>query len=331
MPSPAKLDVVCPVFREEEGIGRFHAELSGVLDRIADRYTARVVYVVDPSTDGTEERLAAISRADPRVLVLVMSRRFGHQAALVAGLENADADAVVMMDSDGQHPPEVILDFLEKFEQGAEIVQGVRLDAPTTGWFKRTTSHAFYRLMTRVASIDIQGGSADFRLFSRRVVQVFANDLRERNPFIRGLTSWVGFTVAYVGFVCRDRVAGESKYRLSTLVEFAITGITSFSKMPIRAAAVLGLFMSLLSCAYAVFAVASHLWQAYTPPGWASTTAAVAFVGGVQLLFLGLIAEYVGQIFDEVKGRPRYLVGTSYSQSVLTEPAPDVPSVRDEL
>lgn len=331
MPSSATLDVVCPVFREEEGIARFHAELSGVLDRIADRYTSRVIYVVDPSPDGTEALLAAISETDPRVLVLVMSRRFGHQAALVAGLENARADAVVMMDSDGQHPPEVILEFLEKFEQGAEIVQGVRLDAPTTGWFKRTTSHAFYRLMTKIASIDIQGGSADFRLFSRRVVEVFANDLRERNPFIRGLTSWVGFTVAYVGFICRDRVAGESKYRLSTLVEFAITGITSFSKMPIRAAALIGMVMSLLSCAYAVFAVASHLWQSYTPPGWASTTAAVAFVGGVQLLFLGLIAEYVGQIFDEVKGRPRYLVGTSYSQSVLTEPAPDVPSVRDEL
>lgn len=330
MPSPRTLDVVCPVFREEEGIGRFHEELAAVLDGISDRYRCRVLYVADPSPDGTEERLAEISRADPRVLVMVMSRRFGHQAALVAGLENSSADAVVMMDSDGQHPPAVILEMLAKFEEGAEIVQGVRLDSPRTGWFKRTTSHAFYRLMTRIGSIDIQGGSADFRLFSRRVVDVFANDLRERNPFIRGLASWVGFTVAYVGFTCRDRVAGESKYRLSTLVEFAITGITSFSKMPIRAAAVMGLFMSLLSSAYAVFAAASQLWNAYTPPGWASTTAAVSFVGGIQLLFLGLIAEYVGQIFDEVKGRPRYLVGRSYPLAAAPTVAADVSSLPDE-
>ena len=307
-----RLDVVCPVFREAEGIEAFHRELAEVLDRVADRYRARVVYVVDPYPDGTEEALARVCAQDPRVHILVMSRRFGHQAALVAGLEHADADAVVMMDSDGQHPPESVLELLSAFEDGADIVQAVRLDAPSTGWLKKRTSHLFYRLMSAVGSIDIQGGSADFRLFSRRVVEVFARGLPERNPFIRGLASWVGFTVAYVGFTCRDREAGQSKYSVRTLVEFGITGITSFSKMPIRAAAVIGLVMSLLSCAYALVAVASYFFTDYVPPGWASTTAAVTFVGGVQLLFLGLIAEYVGQIFDEVKQRPRYLVARSY-------------------
>jgi polyisoprenyl-phosphate glycosyltransferase len=183
----------------------------------------------------------------------------------------------------------------------------VRIDAPSTGWLKRRTSHAFYALLSRIASIDVRGGSADFRLFSRRVVDVF-DGLPERNPFIRGLTSWVGFNVAHVEFTCRDREVGESKYTLWSLVEFALTGITSFSKVPLRAASVTGLAMSFLSLVYAVFATVSYFASSYVPPGWASTTAVVSFVGGTQLLFLGLIAEYVGQIFDEVKARPRYLV-----------------------
>jgi dolichol-phosphate mannosyltransferase len=315
-----RLDVICPVYREAEGIKSFHAELGGVLDRLSDQYDCHVLYVMDPSTDATEERLEEICLADPRASALVLSRRFGHQAALVAGLEHAPGDAVVMLDSDGQHPPETIVELVAAFERGADVVQAVREDAPQTGWLKRKASSGFYKLMSRVAAIDMQVGSADYRLLSRRVVDVFHHQLPERNPFIRGLTSWVGFTVAYVGFSCRDRMVGESKYSLRLLVEFAINGVTSFSKLPIRATAVLGLGMSSLSALYAVFAVGAYFVQDYIPPGWTSLLAVVAFIGGLQLLFLGIIAEYVGQIFDEVKGRPRYLVARALPH-VATHPS----------
>ena len=307
MTGSRRLDVICPVFREELGIERFDKELWGVLDSLQG-YQCHVLYVLDPYPgDGTQAQLESICSRDPRSSALVLSRRFGHQAALLAGLAHAPGDVVVMMDSDLQHPPETIRDMVAAFERGADIVQAVRIDAPSTGWLKRSTSHAFYALMSRVASIDIRGGSADFRLFSRRVVDVF-DRLPERNPFIRGLTSWVGFNVAHVEFACRDRVVGESKYTLRSLVEFALTGVTSFSKVPLRAAAVTGMAMSFLSLLYAGISIVSYFVSSYVPPGWASTTAVVSFVGGTQLLFLGLIAEYVGQIFDEVKARPRYLV-----------------------
>jgi glycosyltransferase involved in cell wall biosynthesis len=312
-----QLDVICPVFREELGIERFDTELWGVLDSLVG-YECHVTYVLDPYPgDGTRDRLQKICGRNPRTSALVMSRRFGHQAALLAGLAHASGDVVVMMDSDLQHPPETIRDLLAAFERGADIVQAVRIDAPSTGWLKRRTSHAFYTLMSRVTSIDIKGGSADFRLFSRRVVDVF-DSLPERNPFIRGLTSWVGFNVAHVEFTCRDREVGESKYTLRTLVEFALTGITSFSKVPLRAAAVTGFAMSFFSLVYAVFAIASFFLASYVAPGWASTTAVVSFVGGTQLLFLGLIAEYVGQIFDEVKARPRYLIDQVLGEAPAT-------------
>lgn len=303
-----RLDVISPVFREAEGIADFHRELSAVLDGLAERYSSRITYVLDPSPDDTQQRLAQICAADPRARTLVLSRRFGHQAALVAGLEHSDADAVVMLDSDLQHPPATIVDLLDAFERGNDVVQAVRTDAESTGWAKRTTSRLFYRLLSRVGSIELGAGSADYRLLSRRVVDVFREQLTERNPFIRGLTTWVGFPVAYVPFTSRARQAGQSKYSVVKLLEFALSGVTSFSKVPIRAAAVIGSFMALLSLAYGVVAVTSHLVSAYAPPGWASLLAVTSFVGGVQLLFLGLIAEYVGQIFDEVKGRPRYLV-----------------------
>jgi dolichol-phosphate mannosyltransferase len=305
---PRRLDVIVPVFKEAEGIGHFHEELAAVLDRIAGEWTSRVTYVLDPSPDETQQRLAQICADDPRARTLVLSRRFGHQAALIAGMEHADADAVVMLDSDLQHPPATIVDLLTAFDEGHDVVQAIRKDAESTGWAKRTTSHWFYRLLSRVGSIQLEPGSADYRLLSRRVVEVFRDQLPERNPFIRGLTTWVGFPVAYVSYTSQDRFAGQSKYSVRKLLEFALSGVTSFSKLPIRAAAGVGSVMAVLSLTYAVLAIGSRFVGSYTPPGWASLLAVTSFVGGVQLLFLGLIAEYVGQIFDEVKGRPRYLV-----------------------
>jgi glycosyltransferase involved in cell wall biosynthesis len=319
------IDIICPVFREAEGIQAFHSELAAVMDKLADDYISRVLYVMDPSVDDTESRLAEICAADARATTIVLSRRFGHQAALVAGMDHARGDAVVMLDSDGQHPPEVILELVEAFERGADVVQAVRKDAPRTGWFKRTASETFYKLMSRVAAIDMRVGSADFRLLSSRVVDVFRDQLPERNPFIRGLTSWVGFTVAYVGFTSRERVTGESKYSLRLLIEFAITGVTSFSKVPIRAAAVLGTCMSTLSALYGFIAIAAYFTRSFVAPGWTSLLAVVAFMGGLQLFFLGLIAEYVGQIFDEVKGRPRYLISKTIGEIPQT-PSPESPA-----
>ena len=307
------LTVICPVFREDQVILSFHSALTAALEPLSERYAWQVLYVVDPGGDGTEDVLRGLVLRDPHVRVLVLSRRFGHQAALIAGLDHADADAVVMLDSDMQHPPGLIPELVAAFEQGADVVQALRQDPPGVGRVRQSASRAFYKIVSRLSDLELSAGSADFRLLSRRVVHVFQAGLREQNPFVRGLTQWVGFRVVLVPFEVQERGAGESKYRLTTLVDFAVRGITSFSKAPLRLAATIGFVMSFLSVSYAVFALLAYFGSAYVPPGWTSTLAAVGLVGGIQMFFLGVLSEYVGYVFDEVKARPRYLVSETMS------------------
>jgi len=302
------LSIVCPVYREEQVIRVFHAALRAVVAELAPRYRVSICYVMDPSPDGTEAILRDIAAAEPDVTVLVMSRRFGHQAALVAGIDHAEADAVVMLDSDMQHPPELIPALVAKWEEGADIVQTIRLDDERVPLLKRVTSRWFYRTLMRIGSIELPVGAADYRLVSRRVAQVFRDSLGEHNPFMRGLFTWVGFTAAFVPFRPAERVAGRSKYRFANLMAFALNGICSFSKAPLRICAVLGLVLSVVSVAFVFVQIAVYLAGADLVPGWATLLGAVGIIGGIQLLFLGVIGEYVGIIFDEVKRRPRYLL-----------------------
>jgi len=305
--TPRAVDVICPVFREAEGIARFHARLGAVLDALP-AYRWRVIYVVDPAGDGSEAALEAIAADDARVEVLVMSRRFGHQNCLLAGMEQARGDAVIMLDSDQQHPPELIPELLRAWEGGADIVQTLRADGAETGWLKRVTSRLFYRLFSRMGSLDLPVGAADYRLLSRPVVEVFRDRLPEQNPFLRGLVHWVGFNVRYIPFTPEARPHGRSSYRPLLLLGFALNGWCSFSKAPLRLCVVSGITLALIAALVTVLQILAYLMGGREVPGWLSLVIPPAFFGGVQLIFLGVIGEYVGLIFDEVKRRPRYII-----------------------
>lgn len=302
------LDVVCPVYREEDAILQFHQRLVAVLDGMAERHTARIIYVVDPSKDRTEDILTELAAADPRVEILVMSRRFGHQMALVAGIDHSQGDAVVMLDSDLQHPPELIPQLVAHWEAGAEVVQTLRQDGEETGWFKRSTSRLFYRMFMKVGAVELQSGAADFRLLSRHVAQIFRREMREHNQFLRGLVSWVGFRTVYVPFTPMQREQGQSKYRLTTLVNFALNGICSFSKLPLRFCIGAGFVLASISILGGILQVLFYVLSNISVPGWATLVAIVSFASGIQLFFLGVIGEYISLIFDEVKNRPLYLI-----------------------
>ncbi|ALN93114.1 glycosyltransferase family 2 protein [Lysobacter gummosus] len=305
------LQILCPVFREEEIILEFHERLREAVRPLRERYSIAVTYALDPAPDRTEEILLALAERDPEVRVLVMSRRFGHQAALMAGIDTCQADALIMLDSDGQHPPELIPRLVEAWEGGSQIVQTMRRDGNETGFLKRSTSAMFYRLISRIGSIELQSGAADYRLLDRAVVQVIRDRLPETNIFLRGIVAWVGYRISFIEFEPLRRLKGASKYRPSVLVNFAIQGISSFSKTPLRLCTITGLFVAMLSMLAAAGQMAAYFLFGHSDvQGWASLMTFVSLLGGVQLFFMGILGEYLGQIFDEVKRRPRYLIRT---------------------
>jgi glycosyltransferase involved in cell wall biosynthesis len=318
------IDIVCPVFREEEGIATFHAALLDATDSLARSEQFRFIYVVDPSPDRTEAVLADLASRDGRIHVIVMSRRFGHQAALVAGLDASNGDAVVMLDSDMQHPPQLIPTLIEHWRSGADIVQTLRHDGDNITLVKRTTSALFYWFFERVAKIPLNPGAADYRLLSRRVADVFRGHLREHNPFLRGLVSWVGYKIVYVPFTPDKRAAGRSKYTLRSLGGFALNGLCSFSKLPLRICIFCGVAFALMSLLSGI-GFTLYYFLAHEPrvPGWASLFALLSFGVSVNLFFLGVLGEYVGLIFDEVKDRPRYLVSRTYGKQPVVDGVTD--------
>ena len=304
------LTVICPVYEEEEVIASFYAELRAVLDGLAHRYRATILFVVDRGSDRTEEVLKRIAAADPAVKLLLLSSRFGHQHALLAGIDHADpdADAVVMMDSDLQHPPEVIPALLEEFERGHDVVYTVRRDSAAIGPVRRLTSKLFYRFINHLSEVPIVENAADFRLLSRRVADVFRDGIRERGLFLRGLVSWVGFKNTAVPFDVRARGAGASKYSLSRMVRLALEGVVSFSKRPLKAAIIVGVSFALLGLGHALVTFVQYFSTSRLPSGWTTVAILVSVMSGVQLVFLGIIGQYIGAIFDEVKRRPHYIV-----------------------
>lgn len=301
-----KVSVVLPVFNEEEVIADFHATLVQSLEPL--NYRFEIIYVVDKGTDRTLEILRSIAATDERVAVIALSRRFGHQMSLVAGIDHTDADAVIMMDSDLEHPPTVIPKLLAKFEEGYEVVHARRDYPPDASLLKRGTSRLFYRAVGRISDIGLAAGSADFRLISGRVARIFRENIRERNQFLRGLFHWVGFSQAYVDFTSSTRPKGRSKYGMLRLFSFAVSGLTSFSKLPLRLSMFLGLTISLGCFLYALYALVIYLTSSAVPAGWTSLALVISFIGGIELVFLGILGEYIGLIFDEVKGRPLYLI-----------------------
>lgn len=299
------VSVVIPMLNEAECLPRLHAELRAACDSLPYRF--EFLFVDDGSTDASPDVLADLRRQDERVRYLRLSRNFGHQAALSAGLAHAGGDAVIMMDGDLQHPPALIPALLQKYEEGYDVVNTSRQDTANIHPVKRRLSSAFYRVFNWFSSLRIEPGSADFRLLGRPAVDAL-NDLPEVHRFLRGLVPWLGFRQTTIPFRAPERWAGRSKYNLWRSLRLALEGITSFSFYPLRRLAVLGWVIMLLSLLYGMYSLGAHLITDSTVPGWTSLMVCVLFLGGWQLLSLGVMSEYVGRVLEQVKGRPLYLV-----------------------
>ena len=298
-----KLSVAVPVYNEESVLPELYRRLSRVLEESSESY--ELVFVDDGSTDGSLEWLAALANINPSVRVVALSRHFGHQAALTAALDYVSGDVVVLMDGDLQDKPETIPRFLAEYENGYEVVYAIRQDRKES-WWLRACYQAFYRTIGRLASIDLPHGAGDFALLSRRVVEQL-KQYDERHRYLRGLRTWVGFRQRGIPVVRDARYSGKSKYNLTTLFKLAFDGIFSFSAVPLRAATFLGMLTiggSLLFAGYSLFAK----FFLQSPTGFTALILAITFLAGVQLLFLGIIGEYVGRIYEEVKRRPHYVV-----------------------
>ena len=302
------LSVVVPVMNEADCLGRLYAELVSVCAPLP--YRLELVFVDDGSTDRTLEVLAGLRRADGRVCYLSLSRNFGHQAALTAGLEHASGDVVVMMDGDLQHPPAVIPELLAKHAEGYDVVNTLRRETEGIGPVKRLLSAGFYRVFNWLSSLRIAPGGADFRLMSRRAVDAL-NSLPEAHRFLRGLVPWIGFRQAAVEFDAPRRFAGRSKYDFWRSMRLALEGITAHSLYPLRRAALFGCVVALASALFGAYAIARHVLVGDTVPGWTSLLVCTLFFGGCQLLVAGLLGEYVGRTLEQVKGRPRYVLRES--------------------
>jgi polyisoprenyl-phosphate glycosyltransferase len=301
------LTVISPVYNEEQVVEGFYKELKSVLSSLVG-YEPTILFVVDRCTDDTLGILERIALSDPSVRVLSLSSRFGHQMSLLAGIDHANSDALIMMDSDLQHPPSLIPALLTRFEEGYDIVFTVREERKTTDFLKRLTSRLFYRLINKVSEVPILENAADFRLISRRVASVFQTEIRERNQFLRGLFVWVGFGSIGVNFQSRERSGGQSKFSWSRLFQFAAHGVVSFSKRPLQAAIYLGVGFALLGFLLALITFVEYFTHRSWPPGWATIAILIPTFSGIQLIFLGVLGQYIGAIFDEVKGRPHYIV-----------------------
>lgn len=311
--SSIKLTVIAPVFNEEEVIGAFHARLSEVLVSLAD-VDAKVLYVVDRCTDNTLEVLRALARRDPRAKVIALSSRFGHQMSLVAGIDNAlDSDAIVMMDSDLQHPPELIPELIDNFRRGFEVVYTVRRDTEAINPLRKMAGNLFYRLLAKLSRIPMNANAADFRLISGRVAKILSTDFSERNMFLRGIFTWIGFRQTGIEYVARKRAGGYSKYSLSKMLQLATAGILSFSTKPLQVGIFVGVIFSLLSFIVMIWAVVEFFLDKSIPSGWTTLVVLLLMFSGIQLIVLGIIGAYIGGIYEEVKDRPRYIIDEEIS------------------
>ena len=303
--SGALVSLVVPVYNEEEVIGTFYERASGALGALAG-YDWEIVFVDDGSRDSSYDKLAAFAARDPHVRVLKFSRNFGHQIAISAGIDHARGDCVVVIDSDLQDPPETIGLMVEEWRKGSDVVYGVRSDRAGETRMKLATASMFYKLLGRVTNIHIPANVGDFRLMSRRVVDQLKT-LREKDRFVRGLVSWVGFKQTGVVYSRDARYAGETKYPFRKMLKFSFDGITSFSTVPLKLATWMGSVTAILAVLYLLSVFVQKL-LGYTVEGWATIMVAMLFIGSVQLICLGILGEYLGRIFNEVKPRPMYVI-----------------------
>lgn len=300
-----KISLVIPVFNEEENLREFHKRITEVMSN--ESYEYNIIFVDDGSKDGSRAILNELSKKDYHVEAYLLSRNYGHQMAITCGLDNADGDAVISMDGDLQHPPELIPEMLRLWEQGYEIVQTKRLATEDAGLVKNITSSVYYKIINALSKVEITPGGSDFRLMDRIAVDAFKG-YRERARFIRGLVNTLGFNVAELKFVAPARFAGQSKFNLSKMLHFALDGITAFSNVPLRWAFYLGIVLGFLSLIVLGHVLFVKFFTNDAVPGWATITVSILFFNAIQLMGIGILGEYIGRIFEEIKHRPLYLV-----------------------
>ncbi|SAL14013.1 bactoprenol glucosyl transferase [Caballeronia udeis] len=304
-----QLTVVAPVFNEKEVIERFYLETKQVLANLSDTYSTRLLFVVDRCSDGTTDILRRLADTDRELQVLTLSSRFGHQMSLLAGIDYAqDADVLIMMDSDLQHPPQLIPELLRQHEKGNDIVYTVRAENADASALRKFTGNIFYRVLNYFTDIPVNANAADFRLVTKRVAQIMRTGVRERNMFLRGLFTWIGFNQVAVEYVAAKRAGGTSKYSLSRMIALATAGILSFSTRPLKLSIFVGLGFASLSFLMGIATLGAYFVNRSIPSGWTTIVMLLLLFSGVQLIVLGILGAYIGGIYEEVKARPHYIV-----------------------
>lgn len=306
-----RLDVVLPAYQEEEALPPFVRTLTGVLDGTGVDW--QVHLVLDRSSDGSEAAVRSLCAAEPRVRALLLSTRFGHQESLLAGIAAARPDAwVLMMDSDGQHPAELVPELLRACDGAIDVVSTRRLSTERSSWLTNLLSDGFYRVLSVISGIHLDPGMADFRLISPRVAEVLRRGMHERSPFLRGLVEWMGFRQRVVEYRAAPRRAGRTKYTLCRRLHFARRAVIAFSQAPLRVAAPFGIGLAIACGTYALWLIGAWFFgRESLPPGWVTIVVVGLFLGGVQLAFIGILGEYLAHVHDEARHRPRFIVRES--------------------
>jgi len=298
--------IIVPIYNEQEVLPETNRRLTEVFKKINEPY--ELIYVNDGSRDNSLSLVKGICDADKNVRLISFSRNFGHMAAITAGMDFARGDAIIVIDADLQDPPEVLPEMIKEWRNGYDVVYGKRISRKGESAFKKFTARVYYRLLRKLTNVEIPVDTGEFRLIDRKVCDAM-NSLTEKNRYIRGLVSWVGFNQKAVEYVREERFAGETKYPLSKMFKLAFDGIASFSYKPLKLATGLGIFMSVAGFVYLLVVVFQRFFNVQTmTQGWASTIAFILFSQGIVLMILGIIGEYIGRIFDELKGRPIYIV-----------------------
>ena len=321
---PVKYSIVIPLYNEEGILPILVERLQEIMAQLDG--TAEVVMVDDGSSDRTYPLAQAAAASDPRFKLIQFSRNFGHQVAITAGMDASSGDAVIIMDADLQDPPYVILQMIEKWHEGYEVVYGLRQQREGEGLFKKVTASAFYGLLHRIADIDTPVDVGDFRLVDRKALNAFLQ-MRENNRYVRGMFSWVGFRQAAVPYTREERQAGATHYTLRKMAKLASNGILGFSTAPLRLALGTGLFLAFASVVYGMVAIVLKLAGENLVPGYASLLAAITFLSGIQLAVMGMVGLYVGRIYDETRARPLYVVRETYGLNRAEAPAIWEPTV----
>jgi polyisoprenyl-phosphate glycosyltransferase len=299
------ISVIAPIYNEKESMPELHRRIGAVMDGLG--VTWELILVDDGSSDGSTDQIRALAAQDEHVRPVIFARNFGHQIAVTAGLDYARGDAVVIIDSDLQDPPEVISEMVARWREGYEVVYAVRAEREGESWFKLFTASLFYRLIFRITDVKIPLDTGDFRLMDRKVVDVM-NSMREKHRFLRGMSAWVGFRQIGVQYKRASRFAGSTKYPFRKMFKLALNAITGFSYFPLQLATYIGFVAAGLSLLFIPVVVVERLIGRQAFFGQATTLVAVLFLGGVQLISLGILGEYLGRVYDEVKGRPLYIV-----------------------